>query len=508
MEFPRASGVLLHPTSLPGRYGMGDLGVEAYQFVDWLYNASQTYWQVLPLGPTSYGDSPYQCLSAFAGNANMISFEWLLRKGWLNDSDLADLPNFPTDTVDFGGVIEYHNRILDVSYQRFMSAADDEQKQAFDDWCAAQSGWLDDYTLFIALKNENGGKAWVEWENEGESLHKAEALTSARQRLVDALALYRYRQWVFYRQWGELKTYANQRGIQIVGDIPIFVAHDSADVWANREYFYLDEKGYPTVIAGVPPDYFSETGQRWGNPLYKWDKLKADNYRWWVDRVRASLALVDLVRIDHFRGFEDYWEIPADEETAINGVWRKGPNIEFFNVLADELGDLPIIAEDLGQITEAVEKLRDSLNLPGMKILQFAWDDPDNDFLPHNYSTSNCIVYTGTHDNNTTVGWWNGEASEGSKRYFSEYVGHEITEPHWDLIRLGMMSVGHTIITPLQDILGLDTDARMNMPGREQRNWGWRFSGDVLQQENLRERLKHLTHVYGRHPHEKQKIRG
>jgi 4-alpha-glucanotransferase len=508
MDFPRASGVLLHPTSLPGRYGIGDLGVEAYQFVNWLEAASQTYWQVLPLGPTSYGDSPYQCLSAFAGNANMISFEWLLRKGWLNEEDLADLPNFPTNTIDFGGVIEYHSRILDLSYQRFMSAADAAQKQAFDDWCAEQSSWLDDYTLFIALKNENGGKPWVEWENEGESLHKEEALATARERLADALAVYRYRQWVFYTQWGELKAYANERKIQIIGDIPIFVAHDSSDVWANRQYFSLDEKGYPTVIAGVPPDYFSETGQRWGNPLYKWDKLKADNYHWWVDRVRASLALVDMVRIDHFRGFEDYWEIPAEEETAINGTWKKGPNIEFFKVLADELGDLPIIAEDLGQITVEVEKLRDDLNLPGMKIIEFAWDDPDNEFLPHNYVTTNCIVYTGTHDNNTVVGWWNGEANEGAKSYFTQYVGHEVTEPHWDMIRLGMMSIGHTFVTPLQDILGLDVNARMNMPGREQGNWGWRFGMDVLQQDGPRERLKHLTHVYGRHPHERQKIRG
>ena len=508
MDFPRASGVLLHPTSLPGRYGIGDLGVAAYQFVDWLHSGSQTYWQVLPLGPTSYGDSPYQCLSAFAGNANMISFDWLLRKGWLNDSDLADLPDFSTHTVDFGGVIEYHNRILDVAYQRFTDAASDAEKQAFEDWCAAQSGWLDDYTLFIALKNENGGKAWVEWENEGEALHQPDALAAARERLSEKLNMSRFRQWVFFTQWGELKAYANERGIQIIGDIPIFVAHDSADVWANRDYFSLDEKGHPTVIAGVPPDYFSATGQRWGNPLYKWDVLKADRYRWWVERVRATLELVDLVRIDHFRGFEDYWEIPAEEETAVKGVWRKGPNIDFFNVLSEELGDLPIIAEDLGQLTEAVEQLRDDLNLPGMKILQFAWDNPDNEFLPHNYIHTNCIVYTGTHDNNTTVGWWEDEASEGSKQYFGQYVGREIHEPHWELIRLGMMSVGHTFITPLQDILGLGVDARMNMPGREQGNWGWRFTEDVLHQTHLRERLKHLTHVYSRHPHEREKVRG
>lgn len=507
MLFPRSSGILLHPSSLPGRYGIGDLGDYAYRFVDYLVSASQRYWQVLPLSPTSYGDSPYQSPSTFAGNANLISFDKLKALGWLTDADLADVPDFPTHTVDYGWVIDYHNKKLELAYRGFLERANDGYKQAFRQWVERQAFWLEDYALFAAIKNENGGVAWVEWANDAEMLYQAAALDTARQRLADQIEMYRFFQWVFFAQWDELKTYANQQGVKIVGDIPIFVAHDSADVWANRQYFYLDEKGKPTIVAGVPPDYFSATGQRWGNPLYNWDALKADGYDWWVKRVQATLSLVDLIRIDHFRGFEDYWEIPASEETAIKGKWVKGPNIDFFNVLKERLGELPIIAEDLGQITEAVEKLRDDLGLPGMKIIQFAWSDPDNDFLPHNYSTPNCIAYTGTHDNNTTLGWFTGEAKDGEKQYFTGYVGHDITEPHWEMIRLGMMSVAHTFIAPMQDILGFGTDTRMNMPGREMGNWGWRFTPDWFDHP-AKDRLKHLTHVYGRNPRTIVKSRG
>lgn len=509
MLFPRASGILLHPTSLPGRYGIGDLGDYAYRFVDYLVSASQTLWQMLPLGPTSYGDSPYQCLSAFAGNTNLISLDHVQRLGWLTADDLASVPNFPTDRVDFGPVIEYHNQMLALAHQRFQESANDGYRQAFERWCSDQTHWLDDYALFIALKNENGGKPWVEWENEDEALYVREALEAARMRLQAQIDQIRFCQWLFFAQWDELKSYAHSKGVKIVGDIPIFVAHDSADVWANRQYFYLDAKGKPTVIAGVPPDYFSPTGQRWGNPLYRWDVLKADNYSWWVARVKASLELSDYIRVDHFRAFEDYWEIPASEPTAERGKWVKGPNIDFFNSLKSQLGaELPIIAEDLGDLTQAVEDLRDELALPGMKIIQFGWSDPDNAFLPHNFETPNCIVYTGTHDNNTVVGWWEQEGTPGQKQLFAAYVGHEITAPHREMLRLAMMSTAHTCITPLQDVLGYGGETRMNMPGREQGNWGWRFTPDVLEMVDPREHLKYLTHVYGRNPRVVVRSRG
>lgn len=508
MLFPRSSGVLLHPTSLPGRYGIGDLGEYAYRFVDYLQSAGQTIWQVLPLGPTSYGDSPYQCLSAFAGNPNLISLDKLVGAGWLTDEDLSDVPVFPRDRVDYGPVIDYHNQKLAVAYAHFAAAEDNvSQKQVFAAWCAKNAHWLDDFALFVALKNENGLLPWTEWP-EAVSLRHPEALASARTRLETQIEDVRFRQWLFFTQWDELKTYTNERGIRLVGDLPIFVAHDSSDVWANRSDYFLDERGNPTYIAGVPPDYFSATGQRWGNPLYRWDVMKARGYTWWVARISAILSIVDLVRIDHFRAFEDYWEIPASEPTAVNGVWRKGPNIDFFNVMRERLGALPIIAEDLGMITEAVEKLRDDLDLPGMKIIQFGWSDPDNEFLPHNYTTTNCVVYTGTHDNNTVVGWFNGEGSEGERNYFQGYVGHNVTEPHWEMIRLGMASIGHTFVAPLQDIFGLGQHTRMNTPGVESGNWQWRFTDEWFYRPEPRDRLAHLTRLYSRWPGERRKIRG
>lgn len=507
MKFPRASGILLHPTSLPGRYGIGDLGEAAYAFIDYLVAGSQSLWQVLPLGPTSYGDSPYQSLSAFAGNTNLISFDKLRKLGWLTDDDLADLPDFPTYSVDYGPVIEYHQQKLTRAYQQFQKNANAGYRQAFQKWCKQEAFWLEDFVLFFALKNENGGKPWVEWDNEDEALYQPEALEAARERLADQINFNRFTQWLFFAQWDELKTYANQKGVSIIGDIPIFVAHDSADVWANKRFFYLDPKGNPTVIAGVPPDYFSKTGQRWGNPLYRWETLKKEGYDWWIKRVQAILKLVDIVRIDHFRAFEDYWEIPASEETAVKGEWVKGPNVDFFKVLEAALGDLPIIAEDLGEITEEVEILRDTLDLPGMKIIQFAWSDPDNEFLPHNYKTQNCVAYSGTHDNNTVMGWWMGEGSEGQKAFVEAYVGKKVIEPHWEMIRLGMMSIASMFVAPLQDVFGFGEDTRMNTPGKEQGNWGWRFSADWLEKREPLERLKHLTHVYGRHPHTVNKNR-
>ncbi len=507
MLFPRASGILLHPTSLPGRYGIGDLGKHAYHFVDYLQAAGQTYWQVLPLGPTSYGDSPYQALSAFAGNANLISLDKLIELGWLTEADVAGMPEFPDYRVDYGPVIDFHNRMLTQAYERFTASANAGYKAAFTGWCEKNAYWLNDYALFIALKMENGQRAWVEWPEEL-ALARPDALKAARERLAGEIDKYCFRQWLFFAQWDDLKTYANARGIRIIGDLPIFVAHDSSDVWANRHLFTLDERGKPTTVAGVPPDYFSITGQYWGNPLYKWDLIKADGYRWWIDRMRAILEMVDLVRIDHFRAFEDYWEIPVNEaRTAVDGEWVKGPNVDFFHALKEALGELPIIAEDLGEITVEVEKLRDALGLPGMKVLQFGWSDPDNEFLPHNYTTSNCVVYTGTHDNNTVLGWWMGEGTEGERAYFQSYIDHDMGEPHWEMIRLGMMSVAHTFIAPLQDVLGFGSDTRMNTPGVEQGNWSWRFSPEWLNHPS-RERLAHFTRIFARVPALRKGTRG
>lgn len=499
MEFPRASGILLHPTSLPGKYGIGDLGVHAYRFVDYLAELGQTYWQVLPLGPTSYGDSPYQALSTFAGNTNLISFDKLLADGWLTPEDLEDLPDFPVYRVDYGWVIDYHSKKLTIAADRFRESDDKKAQQAYETWCDEQAHWLDDYSLFVALKNENDKKAWVEWENQDEVLYKEPALKAARKRLADKIAAIKFQQWQFFKQWQELHAYANSKGISIIGDIPIFVAHDSSDVWSNRKYFYLEPDGNPSIVAGVPPDYFSPTGQYWGNPLYRWDVMKDEGYQWWIDRLQSVLTLVDVVRIDHFRAFEDYWETQVNEErTAINGRWVKGPNVDFFKVIKEKLGDLPIIAEDLGDITQAVIDLRNKLGLPGMKIIQFAWSGPDNQFLPQNYESTDFVVYTGTHDNNTALGWWLNEGTPSEKNFLQTYLDREVRQPNWEMIRLGMMSNAHTFIAPLQDIFGFGEDTRMNSPGKEVGNWQWRFSEDWLFNEESRKRFIHYTHLYNR----------
>lgn len=504
--FPRSSGVLLHPTSLPGRYGIGDLGEWAYRFVDWLQANGQSVWQVLPLGPTSYGDSPYQTLSAFAGNPNLISLNKLIGDGWLTDEDLSDVPDFPADKVEYGEVIDYHDHKLSLAYERFAAREDDSQKSAFEDWCEANAHWLEDFVLFAAIKDHNDGQPWTAWP-EGEALRDPEALDEARKAHAERINEHRFRQWVFYKQWAEIRGYAHERGIQLFGDIPIFIAHDSADVWANRDKYYLDEKGEPTVIAGVPPDYFSPTGQRWGNPLYRWDVMKADGYSWWIERFQAILSLVDYVRIDHFRGFSAYWEIPADEETAVNGQWVPGPGAHFFKVLKEKLGELPIIAEDLGVITEDVENLRDQFNLPGMKVLQFAWGhDPKNPFLPHNH-VPNSVVYSGTHDNNTTLGWWNNEVDDGMRGFISEYLGQEVRDPIWTFMQIGMRSCAHTFILPMQDILGLGAEARMNTPGNPTGNWTWRFTPKILE-ERANKGFGHMTWLYQRRPDQQEKEYG
>ncbi|HLY28115.1 MAG TPA: 4-alpha-glucanotransferase [Aggregatilineales bacterium] len=506
MLFPRSSGLLLHPTSLPGRYGIGDLGEFAYRFADYLEECGQRLWQVLPLGPTSYGDSPYQSLSAFAGNPLLISVDKLLEAGWLTQADLGDIPKFSLYQVDYGPVIAFHDRMLTLAYQRYTSKATATQKAAFATWKQQNADWLDDFALFATLKDANGGKSWVEWP-QGQALREPSVIAEAQKAHAERIGDHCFRQWLFYTQWEALKHYVNSKGIRIVGDIPIFVAHDSSDVWGNRELYILDEQGNPTVVAGVPPDYFSVTGQRWGNPLYRWDVMAKDRYAWWVKRFRAMLSLVDIIRIDHFRGFEAYWEVPASEETAIKGQWLLGPRHQFFDAVRDQLGELPIIAEDLGLMTPGVIELRDSYQLPGMRVLQFAFAETcdDNTHLPHNF-VPNCIVYTGTHDNNTTLGWWH-EATTQLHRCAETYLGHAIQEPHWELIRLAMMSVAHTAIFPLQDIWGFGADTRMNTPGKLGGNWGWRFTPEWLDNPG-KTRLAELTRLYARWPKTEHELAG
>jgi len=504
--FPRSSGILLHPTSLPGRYGIGDLGEYAYRFVDWLKAQGQSIWQILPLGPTSYGDSPYQTLSAFAGNPNLISLDKLKGDGLLGDDDLADVPEFPNERVDYGWIIPWHDEKLSIAFQNFQSSAGEKQHKAFEGFVDEQSDWLEDFALFNALKKHYGGKPWTEWPDKDIALYRTKAIENARKDQAKAIEEQRFRQWLFYKQWYELKYYAHTHNVRLFGDIPIFVAHDSADVWANQSDYYLDKSGHPTVIAGVPPDYFSPTGQRWGNPLYRWDVMKERGYTWWLRRFKAILSLVDYIRIDHFRGFEAYWEIPASEATAINGEWKRGPGADFFQKMKDELGDLPIIAEDLGVITEGVEKLRDDFGLPGMKVLQFAWSDSTNPFLPHNHSV-NCIVYSGTHDNNTTIGWWFSEVSEDARNFMQTYLEREVREINWRLMQVAMMSSAHTAIFPMQDVLNLGSRARMNTPGKEQGNWTWRFTAQDFEHEG-KNRLAHFTWLYQRHPEQQAKTYG
>lgn len=502
MQFSRSSGILLHPTSLPGRYGIGDLGEWAYRFVDFLEASGQSLWQMLPLGPTSYGDSPYQSLSTFAGNPLLISLDKLVGDGWLTEADVAEVPDFPHDRVDFGWIIGYHDQLLSLAYDRFKTRATPEQQNEFNTWCGEQAEWLDDFALFVALKDDNDGRPWVDWARPL-ALHEAEAILEALTKHHESVNEQKFRQWLFFRQWFELKAYANAKGIRMIGDIPIFVAHDSSDVWANRDLFYLDEVGNPTVIAGVPPDYFSETGQRWGNPLYRWDIMAGQNYHWWIRRVAQTLKLVDIVRIDHFRGFEAYWEIPATEETAINGRWVPAPGFSFFAALREALGsDLPIIAEDLGVITPGVQALRDDFGLPGMKVLQFAWGGRGgvNAFLPHHHA-QNSVVYTGTHDNNTTIGWWydDGEVDEHIRSHVGRYLNYYVNEPNWALTHLAMMSVANTAVLPMQDVLNLGADARMNTPGKPAGNWTWRMTVDQLNNAP-RQRLYDLADLYSRLP--------
>lgn len=498
MNYQRSSGILLHPTSLPGRYGIGSMNEAAYQWVDFLHATRQSLWQLLPLGPTGYGDSPYQSFSSFAGNPYLISLEALVAAGLLAQDVLDQAPAFPANAVDFGAIYYWKLPLLRRVANDFAQRATASQQADFAQFCAAEAAWLDDFALFMALKDAHGGQAWNQWEMPLRSRQPA-ALQAAAVTHAAALHGHKFNQWLFYRQWEQLKAYANARNIQIIGDIPIFVAMDSADAWTNPTEFFLDDQFQPTVVAGVPPDYFSATGQLWGNPLYRWEQMKATGYAWWLRRIRAALRLYDIVRIDHFRGFAGYWEVPAAETTAIKGQWIKGPGRDFFDVVARELGELPIIAEDLGEITPDVVALRDGFALPGMKILQFAFStDASDKFLPHNY-TRNFVVYTGTHDNDTTVGWYRHSATEHERDHFRRYLRTDGHEPAWSLIDCVFRSVAVMALAPLQDILGLDTAARMNLPGRASGNWGWRFTPDQLT-DFIAARLHETTLVYGRDP--------
>jgi 4-alpha-glucanotransferase len=500
MRFKRAAGVLLHPTSLPGRYGIGDFGPAAYRFVDFLLESKQSIWQILPLGPTGYGDSPYQCFSAFAGNALLISPDKLVADGYLPATAVAHVPPFSNSAVDYGEVIPFKMELLSLAFQHFTQYQTDDQATAFAQFCGEQAYWLDDYALFMALKTEHmhkDGGVWSTWPKEI-AMREPAAMAAWGEKLATEVQLHKFLQFLFFQQWLQLKSYANNKGIIIVGDIPIFVAYDSADVWANPELFFLDAAGQTTVIAGVPPDYFSETGQRWGNPLYRWAKMREDGYAWWAKRLKMSFTQANVVRIDHFRGFDAYWEIPASEVTAMKGRWVAGPGAHFFQTMQDALGELPLIAEDLGVITESVETLRDTFQYPGMKILQFAFGGEQNsNFLPHTF-LQNSVVYTGTHDNETTVGWYLNatEAQRDHARRYMSVNGHDIA---WDMIRLAFASVSDTAVVTMQDLMGLDNEARMNFPGKVGGYWRWRYRADMLS-GHIVYRLRELTELYGRAP--------
>jgi 4-alpha-glucanotransferase len=476
---PRASGVLVHPTSFPGAYGIGDLGAGAYAFVDFMKIANQKLWQVLPLGPTGYGDSPYQSFSSFAGNHYLISPDELRSQGWLTDDDLAEVPRFDPRAVDFGTVINYKMGLLKRAFVNFKIKATAAQKAKVTKFCTKNKDWLEDYALFTALKDHFNGAEWHRWPAPLARRELA-AIADMKKTLVEAIDFCKFLQYEFFREWGELKTYANAAGLSIIGDIPIFVAGDSADVWANPELFLLDEKGKPTSVAGVPPDYFAETGQLWGNPLYDWDAHKKTDFAWWIKRVEAVLSMVDIVRIDHFRGFESYWAVPAGEKTAINGKWQKGPGKVFFTELKKKLGNLPIIAEDLGEITEAVDKLRKGLNLPGMRVLHFAFDPSGKStHMPHNFDDSRTVVYSGTHDNNTTQGWY-AEANESERDYLRRALSVSGNDIAWDLIRYALSTNALYAIVPIQDIMNLGAADRMNCPGLAMGWWKFRYTADML----------------------------
>ncbi|MHB1294464.1 MAG: 4-alpha-glucanotransferase [Anaerolineae bacterium] len=491
----RRSGILCHPSSLPGRFGIGGLGAQARELVDFLAAAGQTIWQVLPLGPTGYGDSPYQPFSAFAGNPLLIDPETLVAQGLLGEEDIAPDEPFPEGAVQYGPVIAYKRRVLHRAFENAQQHNDPALRAEQQDFEARNRYWLDDLALFMALKLRFNWAVWTDWDR-GIALREPEALAYWREELRDEIAYQRFTQFLFDRQWATLRRYANDRDVLIVGDMPIFMGHDSSEVWGRRDLFQLDADGRPAVVAGVPPDYFSATGQLWGNPHYRWDEMKSQGYAWWVRRFQRVFTQVDMVRVDHFRGFAGYWEVGANEETAINGRWVKGPGADLFEALQRELGDMPILAEDLGLITSDVVALREAFGLPGMTVLQFAFDgDASSPHLPHNHERRS-ICYTGTHDNDTTLGWY-ATRDETARHRIRMYAGSDGSHVNWDLIRLAMTSVAEMAIFPLQDVLGLGSEARLNVPGRPHGNWTWRYRpGDL--QEGLAATLRELARVAGR----------
>jgi 4-alpha-glucanotransferase len=512
MHMKRSSGILLHPSSLPGPYGIGDIGPEAWAFVERLADAGQRLWQVLPLGPTGYGDSPYAPFSSFAGNELLISLNALKEENLIEGSEL-DKAALPRDRVDYGAVIDWKRPLLDRAAQTFAGGAGSERRAAFEAFRRHEAAWLDDYALFRAVKDEYDRKAADEgrsgalWNNYWPAplaLREPGALAAERERLAASVERYEILQFLFFEQWGRLRERATSAGIAIVGDLPIFVAQDSADVWSRRELFQLDARGRPVEVSGVPPDYFSEDGQLWGNPLYAWEEHRRERFAWWTSRLAASLRLYDAVRIDHFRGFEASWCVPAGEATARRGVWRKAPGAELFAAFERALGpELPIVAEDLGFITDEVRELRDGLGLPGMRILQFAFDsgesgsafDPRNAFLPHNYA-ERCVVYTGTHDNDTLAGWL-AQASPEERDYLFRYLGSVPPDPVRAIVREAWKSVAAWAIAPMQDLLGLGAKARMNTPSTLGGNWGWRMAEGAFT-PRLAKELRELSSLYGR----------
>lgn len=527
----RKSGILVHPTSFPSKYGIGDLSGAAYDFIDFLKQSGTRVWQILPLGHTSFGDSPYQSFSAFAGNPLIISIDELIKDKLLTQEDIGENFNFDENKTDFGKVIDFKYPIFRKAFLNFkiLCGKNKNVKKEFESFCSENSFWLDDYTLFIALKNyfidkrkntyespeykkyykQNKdvmsrdfiadcfyGGAFNSWPEEI-VLRKSYALSKWKKTLKNEILFYKFLQYKFFEQWAKLKKYANSNGIEIIGDIPIFVSGDSADVWSNPELFRINEKGYPTEVAGVPPDYFSETGQLWGNPLYDWDMHEKTKYKWWILRIKKTLEIVDVLRIDHFRAFESYWSIPYGEKTAVNGKWEKGPQTALFDALKNEMGDLPIIAEDLGDLNPEVIELRDKLGFPGMKILQFGFGDGSgNEYLPHNYKTTNCVVYTGTHDNDTTVGWYKSsdEKTKDFVRRFLRISGDDIA---WDFIRLAFSSTAELAVIPIQDILNMDCENRMNTPGIAGGNWQFRYRNGMLTKE-IAAGVRYLVEMYNR----------
>jgi len=495
----RISGILLHPTSLPSQWGIGDLGPGAHQFIDFLHASRQGVWQMLPMGPTGYGDSPYQTLSAFAGNPMLISPDLLLEEGLLQEGDF-ELPSFPDEHVDFANVIPFKYGILRKAHANFLKGDFSEIEQRYNSFCTAHAQWLDDFCLFAALKGFHQGKPWISWSVDLVQ-RKPQALATWSKKLGKEIKRHSFIQFLFYDQWQELHSYATSQDIKLIGDIPIFVAHDSSDVWSHQEWFYLDKKGEPTVVAGVPPDYFSETGQRWGNPLFNWKQLKKENYSFWVDRFKMLSSMFDVIRIDHFRGFASNWEIPAEEETAINGSWKKGPGAGLFKAIERQIGnEVPIIAEDLGVITKDVTEMLDELGFPGMAILQFGFEAVEDglnssSFLPHNH-LHNQVVYTGTHDNDTMRGWWDKQPEEVLD-FTRRYLNCDGQIIHRDMIRAALASVALLAIFPLQDLLGLGNETRMNEPGTSSGNWQWRFPDGALS-TGLADDLLKMTKLYGR----------